>query len=138
MNYSKIDIQATVSATIQKTWDYYTLPEHITQWNFAADSWRCPYASNDVRVGGIYTARMEAKDGSFGFDFEGIYEEVELYKKLIFTMPDQRKVVVNFREDGHQTNVTLTFDAEKENPEEMQREGWQAILNNFKKHVESL
>ncbi len=136
MATTKITIQAIVSADRQKVWDYYTKPEHITKWNFALDTWHCPSASNDVRIGGKYIARMEAKDGSFGFDFGGIYNEVVPGEKLTFTMADNRVVSVIFKQLEFATEVTITFDAENQNPVEMQRQGWQAILNNFKKYVE--
>lgn len=136
MDTTKITIQAVVSADKQKVWDYYTKPEHITKWNFAIDTWHCPYASNDMRVGGKYIARMEAKDGSFGFDFEGVYDEIVSGEKFTFTMPDNRVVHVAFKEFGNSTEVTVTFDAEDENPVEMQRQGWQSILDNFRKYTE--
>lgn len=137
MTTEKITIKATVSADKQKVWDYYTKPEHITKWNCALDTWHCPWATNDLKVGGRYVARMEAKDGSFGFDFEGIYDEVVTGEKLVFTMPDQRVVKINFKTLGDKTEVTVTFDAENQNPVEMQRQGWQAILDNFKKYTET-
>jgi uncharacterized protein YndB with AHSA1/START domain len=136
MTQEKISIRTTISADKQKVWNYYTQPEHITKWNFALDTWHCPSASNDLRVGGKYIARMEAKDGSFGFDFEGTYNEVVSGEKLVFTMPDQRVVQVNFKDLNNKTQVTITFDAENQNPIEMQQEGWQAILNNFKQYTE--
>jgi len=125
-----------IAATPQKVWEAWTKPEHITKWNFASDDWHCPKASNDLKVGGKYTARMEAKDGSFGFEFEAIYDEVINQKKMTYTMEDGRKVTTDFENVGSKTKVTTLFDAEKENPEEMQRNGWQAILNNFKKYIE--
>lgn len=134
---NKITIQANVAAVRKKVWEYYTTPEHITQWNFATDDWTCPTASNDLRVGGKYSARMEAKDGSFGFDFEGIYEEFSDHENYTFIMTDGRKVKVSFDEKGGNTDVVITFDAETQNPVDMQRDGWQAILNNFKKYVEN-
>jgi uncharacterized protein YndB with AHSA1/START domain len=137
MGFTKITIQATVSANAQKAWDYYTKPEHIVHWNFAHESWQCPSARNDVRVGGTYSARMEAKDGSFGFDFEGIYDDVVLGKKLAFSMSDGRTVVVSFEEKNSKTEVTVIFDAETENAPEMQRQGWQAILDNYKHYTET-
>ncbi|GIV37613.1 MAG: activator of HSP90 ATPase [Cyclobacteriaceae bacterium] len=137
MNTTKITISAVVNAGKQKVWDYYTQPAHIIKWNFALDTWHCPHASNDLQVGGRYVARMEAKDGSFGFDFEGIYDEVVSGEKLVFTMPDQRVVQVNFKELNSKTEVTIIFDAENQNPIEMQQQGWQAILNNFKKYTET-
>ena len=132
-----ITISATINAPVEKVWTYYTEPEHLMQWNFATDDWMCPSATNDLRVGGTFTSRMEAKDGSFGFDFGGTYSEVIPNERIVYSMSDGRKVEVNFSETDGITTVTTVFDAEKENPEEMQREGWQAILNNFKKHVES-
>lgn len=137
MTSKKITIKATVSADKQKVWDYYTKPEHITKWNFADPSWHCPSATNDLKVGGRYVARMEAKDGSFGFDFEGIYNQIPEYEGFTFTMPDNRVVQVAFKEVDDQIEVTVTFDAESQNPVEMQRQGWQAILDNFKKYTET-
>ena len=137
MNATKITIESIISANTKKVWDYYTLPEHITKWNFASDDWHCPKAENDLRVGGKLKSRMEAKDGSFGFDFEAIYDEVVDQKKLAYTMPDTRQVITNFENLGDKIKVTTTFDTENENPVEMQRAGWQSILDNFKKYVES-
>lgn len=132
-----ITISATINAPVEKVWTYYTEPEHLMQWNFASDDWMCPSATNDLRVGGTFTSRMEAKDGSFGFDFGGTYSEVVPNERIVYSLSDGRKVELNFSEEDGVTTVETIFDAEKENPEEMQREGWQAILNNFKKHVES-
>lgn len=137
MPTTQIAIQATVLANSKKVWDYYNQPEHITKWNFATDDWTCPTASNDLQVGGKYTARMEAKDGSFGFDFEAIYEEVIDGKSFTYRMGDGRKSKVTFKDLGDKTEVIVIFDAETQNTIELQREGWQAILNNFKKYVES-
>lgn len=132
-----IKIQATVNASVEKVWDFYTNPIYITKWNFASPDWHCPTAENDLRIGGNYKVRMEAKDGSFGFDLEAMYNEVELGKKFVFTMADKRKVSVNFEDLSSTTNVTVVFEAESENSVELQRQGWQAILNNFKKYTES-
>jgi len=134
---NKINVTATVNADAKKTWNYYTNPEHITKWNFADPSWQCPSASNDMRVGGKYSARMEAKDGSFGFDFEATYNKITDGKDFTYTMPDGREVNVVFRENGGRTDIDVTFDAESENPVEMQKGGWQAILDNFKKYTEA-
>ena len=134
---SKIQIEASVNLPVQKVWAYWTSPEHITKWNFAIPEWHCPKATNDLCVGGKYFARMEAKDGSFGFDFEAVYDEVIPQEKLVYTMPDGRKVTTTFTHDGNATKVTTIFDAENENPEEMQRTGWQSILNSFKKYSEA-
>lgn len=134
---TKITISALVNAPINKVWDNWTKPEHITKWNFAIDTWQCPTASNDLQVGGKYIARMEAKDGSFGFDFEAIYNTVIDKQELTYTMTDGRKATTIFVDNGSETSVTTTFDAESENPVEMQQQGWQLILDNFKKYVES-
>ncbi len=137
MEATKITIHATISAGIQKVWNYYTQPEHITKWNFASPDWHCPSASNDMRNGGKYTARMEAKDGSFGFEFEATYSEITENQKFVYVMPDGREVSVSMNEDNHLTNITVCFDTETENPVDLQREGWQAILNNFKNYAEN-
>jgi uncharacterized protein YndB with AHSA1/START domain len=137
MKATKITVEANVLAPKNKVWDYYTNPEHITEWNFADPSWQCPAAENDLRVGGKYWARMEAKDGSFGFDFEAIYSEVVPGEKLTYQMPDGRVATITFKEQGGATHVAVTFDAETENSIDMQRGGWQAILDNFKKYTES-
>ena len=134
---TKITVEATISADTKKVWDYWTKPKHIINWNFADDSWHCPKAENDLRVGGKMNSRMEAKDGSFGFDFEGIYDEVIEHKKITYTMADGRQATTVFANVDGRTNVTITFDAENENPVEMQKGGWQAILNNFKKYTET-
>lgn len=136
MNTSRITIDSTILATPEKVWNCWTQPNHITQWNFAADDWCCPSVENDLVVGGKYKARMEAKDGSFGFDFEAVYDKVEPVKILSYTMGDGRVATTTFEETGGFTKVTTTFDAETENSIEMQRDGWQAILDNFKKYVE--
>ncbi len=134
---SAITIDATVNAPRQKVWDYYTQPHHITHWNFASPDWHCPSASNDLTVGGKYTARMEAIDGSFGFNFEATYNEIAVPEKIIYTIADGRPVTVTFTEHEHHTHVIVSFEAEKINDPEMQRQGWQAILNNFKSYVEA-
>jgi len=137
MNVTKITIESIISASTKKVWDYYTLPEHITKWNFASDDWHCPKAENDLRVGGKLKSRMEAKDGSFGFDFEAIYDEVINHKKISYNLTDGRQVIIVFENQNGKTKVTTTFDAETQNSVELQRNGWQAILDNFKKYVES-
>ncbi len=137
MNSAKITIQATVNADLQKVWTFFTEPDHITGWNFAVDSWCCQKASNDLKVGGRYSARMEAKDGSFGFDFEATYDQVLACEKIAYTLDDGRTVVTAFEKLGKGTKITTTFEAENQNPIDMQRDGWQAILNHFKKYVES-
>ena len=134
----KIEIQATVALSKAKAWALWTEPEHITKWNFASDDWRCPRAVNDLRAGGRLLYRMEAVDGSFGFDFEAIYDEVVHEARVAYTMSDGRQAETTFEDMGDATRVATTFDAEQENPAETQRMGWQAILDNFKKYAESL
>lgn len=136
-NPNKITIEATIAAPTHEVWAFWTKPEHITKWNFAIEDWHCPSAKNDLRVGGKYAARMEAKNGSFGFDFEAVYDEVVDQKKLKYTMTDGRSVTTDFVKAGEHTKVTTVFDAESQNSVDMQRDGWQAILNNFKKYAEA-
>ena len=132
----KITIQATIFVNIKKVWECYTEPQHIVHWNFASEDWCCPSAENDLRVGGKYSARMEAKDKSFGFDFEGLYKEIILEKRLVYALNEERQVDVSFEDNKDNTIVTVIFHAENKNPVEMQKNGWQAILNNFKMYVE--
>jgi uncharacterized protein YndB with AHSA1/START domain len=136
MTTKKITIQATILANKLKVWDYYTSPEHITKWNFADPSWHCPTASNDLKVGGRYVARMEAKDGSVGFDFEAVYTEILFGEKITYEFGG-RFSTVEFKDEIKQTLVTITFDPETENSIELQRNGWQSILDNFKKYTEN-
>ncbi|HMP29329.1 MAG TPA: SRPBCC family protein [Saprospiraceae bacterium] len=137
MNTKQITITALLNVTAEKAWDYYTQPEHIVHWNFAADTWCCPSASNELWPGGKYSARMEAKDGSFGFDFEAIYDEVIPHNKIIYTMLDGRMATITFEEQNDNTEVTIIFDAEDQNSIELQKNGWQAILDNFKSYTEN-
>jgi len=136
MMNNKISIKATISAGKQKVWDYYTQPEHITKWNFADPSWHCPVATNDMHVGGRYVARMEAKDGSFGFDFDAVYTEINSGQNFTYEFGG-RFATVEFNETTGYTEVTVTFDPETENSIELQRTGWQAILDNFKTYTET-
>lgn len=136
MKLEKIQVSVSVTADKQKVWDYYTSPEHITQWNFAHPSWHCPSASNDMKIGGRYLARMEARDGSFGFDFEAIYTEINNQESFSYQFGD-RLAKIEFNTKNNQTEVIITFDPETENSIELQKNGWQAILNNFKEYVES-
>lgn len=137
MSNQQISVSATIQADLKKVWNHYTNPDHIINWNFADNSWQCPSATNDLRIGGKFLSRMEAKDGSMGFDFEGIYYEMEIGKKFAYAMTDGRKATVTFKNLNHQTEVLIAFDAEQENSIELQKEGWQAILNNFKAYAES-
>lgn len=136
MSHSKITVLATVNADAKKVWDYYNSPTHIIHWNFADPSWHCPSAENDMRIGGTYKARMEAKDGSFGFDFEAIYSKISEGKNFTYEFGG-RAATVQFNDLGTQTEVVVTFDPEDENPIEMQKGGWQAILNSFKNYTEN-
>jgi uncharacterized protein YndB with AHSA1/START domain len=136
MQSQAITVQSTIQAGVRKVWDYYTSPEHIVHWNFADPSWCCPSAENDMRVGGTYKARMEAKDGSFGFDFEVVYTHISEGKEFSYEFGG-RTANVQFRDLGNQTELVVTFDPENENPVEMQQAGWQAILNNFKAYTET-
>ncbi len=133
---NRITVTATINANAKKVWDYYTNPEHIVKWNFADPSWHCPKATNDMTVGGRYFARMEANDGSFGFDFEAIYDEIKTGESFTYSFGD-RKATVEFKNLEHQTEIMVVFDPENENPIEMQKGGWQAILNNFKNYTET-
>ncbi|WHY64918.1 SRPBCC family protein [Neobacillus sp. SuZ13] len=135
-NFEKITVQTTVHAPVEKVWEYWTEPKHITQWNNASEDWHTPVAENDLTVGGKFLTRMEAKDGSFGFDFGGIYDEVKVNEVISYTLGDERKVTIKFNGQGNETQVIETFDAETTNPIEMQQAGWQAILDNFKKYAE--
>lgn len=132
----KITVEVLVNADIAKAWEYWTHPDHIVKWNFASDDWECPCATNDPVTGGKFSARMQAKDGSFGFDFEGVYSEVVPMQKIAYAMEDGRQVEVLFESVDSGTKVTETFDPETENPREMQQGGWQSIMDNYKKHVE--
>ena len=136
-NKTTITVESTVKAPVAQVWKFWTEPEHIKKWNAASDDWHTPRAENDLRAGGSFSARMEAKDGSFGFDFGGVYDEVTLNEKIAYTMDDGRQVSVNFTSNGKETKVVETFDAENTHSVEMQRGGWQAILDNFKKYTES-
>jgi uncharacterized protein YndB with AHSA1/START domain len=133
-----ITIENTVHAPVAKVWDFWTTPDHITKWNSPSDDWHSPSAQNDLRVGGKFLARMEAKDGSYGFDFGGIYDEVVSNKRIAYTLGDGRKVEVDFTANGNETKVVEKFEAETEHSIEMQKDGWQAILDNFKKYTESI
>ncbi len=132
-----ITIVANINAPVEKVWNLWTSPEHITKWNSASEDWHTPHATNDLRVGGKFTSRMEAKDGSFGFDFGGEYDDVKENELIAYTLGDNRKVKVAFSEQEGVTNVVETFEPETMNTHELQRNGWQAILDNFKKYAEA-
>ncbi|UFT99328.1 SRPBCC family protein [Radiobacillus kanasensis] len=132
-----ISVETTVHVPVEKVWEYWTAPEHIKQWSNASDDWHAPKAENDLRTGGKFLTRMEAKDGSFGFDFTGIYDEVKQHELISYTMEDGRKVEISFIARDNDTKVMETFEAEDTNSMEMQKTGWQSILDNFKKYSES-
>ena len=137
MNDKAITIKASVAAPIDKIWEYWNGPEHVKKWNAASDDWHTPRAENDLRPGGKFSVRMEAKDGSFGFDFAGTNKVVDKPNRLEYEIGDGRQVEVSFVQDGDQTHIAETFEPEGQNPVEMQQVGWQMILNNFKKYAES-
>lgn len=131
-----ITVEAIVNAPIEKVWKCWTLPEHITKWNNASDDWHCPAASNDLRAGGKFVFTMAAKDGSMSFDFNGIYDQIIPHQLISYVIEDRRKVKITFSSEGKATKVVESFEPEGENPLEMQKGGWQAILNNFRKYAE--
>lgn len=133
-----LTVQATVNASATKTWKIFTDPDHIIKWNQASPDWHSPWSKNDLRVGGAFSTRMEAKDGSMGFEFAGIYDAVDENKYIEYTLGDSRKVTITFTEENGNTKVVETFEAEETNSLEMQQGGWQAIMDSFKNYAESL
>ncbi|WP_226646930.1 SRPBCC family protein [Microbulbifer variabilis] len=133
----EISIETTVNAPMENVWSSWTTPEDIQKWNFASDDWCCPDAIADLKINGNFVYRMESKDGTIGFNFEGKFTNIEKFKRIEFVMPDKRKVRIDFCEIDQGVRVIELFDAEDSHSVEMQRQGWQNILNNFKKHVES-
>ncbi|MFP8777591.1 SRPBCC domain-containing protein [Hydrogenophaga sp. RWCD_12] len=132
-----LTVQTTLQCGLARAWNAYTAPKAIVQWNFAAPEWHCPRAENDLRVGGTLKSRMEARDGSMGFDFEGTYTEVVPMERLVYAMGDERQVVATFKEAGGLTELTVRFTPDSTFPAEYQVGGWQAILNNYKAYAES-
>lgn len=132
-----ITVENTIKAPVEKVWKLWSGPEYIKKWNNASDDWHTPNAENDLKAGGKFLSRMEAKDGSFGFDFGGVYDVVKENEYIEYTIGDGRKVKIHFSGNGNETKVVETFEAESMNSIEMQKAGWQAILDNFKKYVES-
>lgn len=138
-NMEKITVQTEISKPIDEVWDLFNNPEHIVNWNFAHESWECPSSSNDLKVGAQLKSRMQAKDGSFGFDLIGIYDEINVNQNLKYHFEDNRNIEVIFEKlADNKTKVIEIFDPETENPVEIQKDGWQAILDNFKKYSESV
>lgn len=135
---SVVTVETLVKAPLKVVWNAWSAPEHITQWCQASDDWHAPYAENDLRVGGEFKTTMAAKDGSFSFDFGGTYSKVIPHELIEYVMGDGRRVSVRFASEGGAVKVTEEFEAENTNSPEMQQNGWQAILDNFKKHAESL
>lgn len=136
METQPIVIFAEINAPIEKVWHCWTNPSDIMQWNAASEDWHCPNAENDLKVGGQFSYTMAAKDGSFSFGFGGEYTEVIPQERIAYVLGDERKVIITFEAHEHSVLVTETFDPETENSRELQQSGWQAILNNFKKHTE--
>jgi len=132
-----IRVENTVKAAVEKVWKFWSTPKHIEKWSAASDDWHTPHAENDLRVGGKFLSRMEAKDGSFGFDFGGVYDDVKENEYIEYTLGDGRKVKISFTSNGDETTVVEDFEPETTNSMEMQKGGWQAILDNFKKYIET-
>jgi uncharacterized protein YndB with AHSA1/START domain len=137
MEKTIITIENTVNAPVAKVWELWSKPEHIIKWSTPSDEWHTPRAENDLRTGGKFVSRMEAKDGSMGFDFGGEYDEVRNHEYIEYTLGDGRKVTIDFTSDGNATKIVESFEAENMHPVDFQRAGWQAILDNFKKYTES-
>jgi uncharacterized protein YndB with AHSA1/START domain len=135
---AKITVSITTPITLETAWQVWTNPEHIVNWNFASDDWCAPRASNDLKNGGTFSYRMEAKDGSFGFDLNGTYTNVKPLELIEYSLEDDRKVSILFESKDNETHIIQTFEAENQNPIELQQNGWQAIMNNYKKYAESL
>ena len=132
-----ITVQTTINAPLEKVWSCWTNPEDIIKWNSASEDWHSPRAENDLRIGGNFNYRMEAKDRSMGFDFYGVYNNVINHKLIEYTMGDGRKAKVVFKEDNNKVEVVEIFEAEHENTFELQKIGWQSILNSFRRHTEA-
>ncbi len=137
MKKKTITVETTINAPIERIWSYCTEPEYITKWYYASDDWHAPYAVNDLKVGGKFKTTMASKDGSAVFDFEGVYTKIVKHKGIEYTIADGRRVVVSFSGSDSGIKVVEIFETETVNPYEMQKAGWQAILNNFKKYSES-
>lgn len=138
MENNLINIKTTIGKDKKTVWELYTDPKHIVNWNFATQDWYCPSAENDLTVSGRFCYRMEAKNGSFGFDFDGTFTQVNPYDKLEYKISDGRVVSIDFLEENGYTVVAISFEPENSNPIEMQRQGWQAILDNFKTYAETI
>lgn len=137
MEKTTLTINTTINAPVKKVWEMFNNPEHVIKWNNPSPDWHTPKAENELREGGNFVYRMEAKDGSFGFDFGGTYDEVKAHERIAYTLGDGRKVDADFKEEGDVTHIVENFEAETQNTLEMQQAGWQGILDNFKSYVES-
>ena len=137
MERTIITVEANIAVPVEKAWECWTNPTHILNWNNASDDWHTTRATNDLRVGHQFLSRMEAKDGSFGFDFTGTYAVIEPYKKIEYNISDGRNVKIDFTNQGNTCRIVESFEPEQTHTIEMQRSGWQSILNNFKKYVET-
>jgi len=137
LKHTSITVETTVKVPLEKAWEYWTMPEHITKWYQASDDWHAPYAENDLRLNGRFKTSMAAKDGSSGFDFEGVYTKVLLHQNIDYTLDDGRKVSISFSGNNILTKIVETFETENVNSVELQRSGWQAILDSFKNYAES-
>lgn len=133
-----ITVQSEINKSIEKVWKLWTSPEHIMQWNNASDDWYTPHAENDLRVGGKFKYTMASRDGAMSFDFEGVYTIVVNHSLIEYKLGDNRKVIVTFKSQENGVVVTEKFDSETENSEALQQQGWQAILDNFKKYAENI
>jgi uncharacterized protein YndB with AHSA1/START domain len=134
---TQITVTTLIEAPIEHIWECWTNPDHIMEWNHASDDWHCPAATNDLTIGGTFSSTMSANDGSMSFDFEGIYTDIVENERIEYSLADDRHVSVTFEEEGNKIRVTEVFDAENENPIEMQQAGWQAILDNFRDYTEA-
>lgn len=134
---TQITVTTLVSAPREHVWECWTNPDHIMEWNHASDDWHCPAATNDLRIGGTFSSTMSANDGSMSFDFEGTYTDIVEHERIEYSLADDRHISVTLEEEGDKIRVTEVFDAENENPIEMQQAGWQAILDNFRDYTEA-
>lgn len=136
-NPTRITVSASIKRPVAHVWNMWTDPAHIIQWNAASDDWHCPKASSELKAGGRFSSTMAARDGSFSFDFEGVYDDVQPHKRIAYTMNDGRTCEILFSPENGGTRVVESFDAEMQNPLELQRSGWQAILDRFKAYAEA-
>lgn len=136
--FERFTISAHINKDIESCFKIYHTPEHIRNWNFASDDWECPRASSEFKVGGRFNYYMQAKDQSVGFDFTGTFDIIKTPELISYHLDDNRQVEIHFKKQGNQTHITVLIDAETENSLALQKRGWQSILNNYKKYVESI